>query len=84
MKTIFYIPLTKEKLNDDEIDYFFDNIPHKEFLVIENYLYEKDTSINIVLNQKNKRNLNVTIKNFEDNISEEGIIRRISLYSYYL
>jgi hypothetical protein len=73
-KTIFYIPSDTE-----QGDYWFNGKPHKQLLVLEDYLYEPNSSIvkEITVGKYVK---GLTVTGVQDRFSEEGIIRRIAFH----
>ena len=79
MKTIFY----KLIANKDDADYWFGDIPAKEWFTLENYLYEPNGNIvkRIILPEgENKYSHSLSVNKMQDTFSDEGIIRRLGLY----
>lgn len=79
IKTIFYIPIEDKNFDDKDVDYFFNNKPYKQLLVLEDYLYEPNGNIvkEITVGKYVK---GLTVTAVQDRFSEEGIIRRIAFY----
>ena len=81
MKTIFY----KLIANKDDADYWFDDIPAKEWFTLENFLYEPNGNIVkkvILIEEDNKHIHSLTVNKSQDTFSDEGIVRRLGLYCY--
>ena len=81
MKTIFYKLITDK----ENADYWFDDVLAKEWFTLDNFLYEPNGNIvkKVILPEgENKYSHSLTINKMQDTFSDDGIIRRIGLYSY--
>lgn len=81
MKTIFYKLITNEK----DADYWFDNIPAKEWFCLENFIYEPNGNIEkmVILPEGDKNYIHsLSVNKMQDTFSDEGIVRRLGLYCY--
>ena len=81
MRTIFYFQTKSEK----DCDYFLNDKPHKEFLIIEDFLYEPNGNIRKSFTDKDRIVRELVVQGVFDEFSQEHkITRRIILYNYYL
>ena len=81
MRTIFYFKTKSEK----DCDYFLNDNPHKEFLIIEDFLYELNGNIRKSFTDKDGIERELVVQGVFDEFSQEHkITRRIILYNYYL
>lgn len=81
MKTIFYKLITDK----DNADYWFDDIPAKEWFTLKNFLYEPNGNIvkKVILPEGEKQlSYSVSVNKTQDTFSDEGIVRRLGLYCY--
>ena len=81
MKTIFY----KLIKNKDDANYWFDDIPAKEWFTLENFLYEPNGNIkkNIIIPKDGKNFIySISVNKIEDTFTDKGLIRRIGLWCY--
>jgi hypothetical protein len=77
MKTIFY-----KTTKDENADYWFENVPAKEWFTLENTLYEPNGNIKkrtIIPNGDRKIIHDIVVHQTQDTFSDDGIIRRIAL-----
>lgn len=83
MKTIFYKLIKDENL----ADYWFDSTPAKEWFTLDSFLYEPNGNIKreTIVERRDEGNVysNLSVNKCEDFFTDEGIVRRIGLYSHY-
>ena len=81
MKTIFYKLINDEK----NADYWFDDVPAKEWFTLENFLYEPNGKIfkRVMLSEGEKNfSYPFSVNKTQDTFSDEGIVRRLGIYCY--
>ena len=78
MKTIFYKATKDEK----DANYWFENVPTKEWFTLEGVLYEPNGNVRkrtIIPNGDRNYIHIIVVHQTQDTFSDDGIIRRIAL-----